>query len=168
MSFDHSLSGYAVLRKEVSLDGAVEVVKPLFGYFGLVEGSIRAMLLGKSAGPTGIEGSFVEGTHELSFYTSKCVGSNFDDVIKETVVRLNGAAEKAGHLTLQNYDTADLESAVTYFWFGPSELEIARAMFESDLDKVTALLDEYLGRSEANRIVAEARSVYAAQRAAKR
>lgn len=167
MSFDHSLSGYAMLRKEVDLDGAIEVVTPLFGYFGLENGAIRAVLLGESNGPSGTEARFNKDTSELYFYTSGNVNNAFDDVIKETIVRLNGAVEKAGYLTLQDYDTADLENAVTDFWFGPSEQAIMEGMFESNLEKATALLAEFLGNEEALRMATEARSVYAAQRAAK-
>ena len=168
MSFDHSLSGNAVLRKEVNLDGAVEIMKPLFGYFGLKDESIHAILAGEIAGPRGIEAGFNEGTHDLYFYTSECVNDNFHDAIEETIVRLNGAAEKAGYLTLQDYDTADLENAVTHFWFGPSEQAIMSGMFESNLEKATSLLAEFLGDEEAHRIATEARSVYATQRAGQR
>ena len=168
MSFDHSLSGNAVLRKEVNLDGAVEIMKPLFGYFGLKDESIHAILAGEIEGPRGIEAGFNEGTRNLYFYTSECVNDNFHDAIEETIVRLNGAAEKAGYLTLQDYDTADLENAVTHFWFGPSEQAIMSGMFESNLEKATSLLAEFLGDEEAHRIATEARSVYATQRAGQR
>lgn len=167
MSFDHSLSGYAMLRKEVDLDGAIEVVTPLFGYFGLENGAIRAVLLGESNGPSGTEARFNKDTSELYFYTSGSVNSAFDDVIKETVRRLNGAADTAGTLTLKDYDTADLENAVTHFWFGPSEQSIMDGKFNNNLTIATALLAEVLGNDEAYRLAAEARIVYAAQRAAK-
>lgn len=165
MSFAHSLSGNAVLRKEVNLDGAVEIMKPLFGYFGLKDESIHAMLAGEIEGPRGIEAGFNEGTRNLYFYTSECVNGNFHDAIKETIIRLNGAVEKAGYLILQDYDTANLENAVTDFWFGPSEQAIMDGMFESNLEKATSLLTEFLGDDEALRIATEARSVYATQRA---
>ena len=168
MSFDHSLSGNAVLRKEVNLDGAVEIMKPLFSYFGLKDESIHAILAGEIEGPRGIEAGFNEGTRNLYFYTSECVNDNFHDAIKETILRLNGAVEKAGYLTLQDYDTADLEDAVTDFWFGPSEQAIMDGMFESNLEKATSLLAEFLGDEEAHRIATEARSVYATQRAGQR
>ncbi len=141
MGYDHSLSTAGKLKESVTLDQLVAAFKPLFKYFGY--DGLKAFQ-GTEDLYDSHEFHWLPDTREFSVYTCGDVSYDFDELVKDVAKELGPLVEQPDEFELKNFDTADLDAAITLIVYGDSPAAANRFIMERDTAEALGLLEEHL------------------------
>lgn len=132
MGYEHSLSVEVTFNKGVKIELIASVFKPILDYCEI------DLLKGEVHGDN--EFTFDPETGEFYLFTAGEVSAGFADMIEEVANDLGPLCSEAGEFTLKDFDTADLENAITTFVFGPSDEAIVQYRFDCELQNMQGLV----------------------------
>lgn len=135
MGFEHTLTTNVVLKKGTTLEQVIEALQPLLTYFNYVGHKAFAGETTK-----GNQFSFDHETGEVYLYTNGSVCYGFYDLVENAAKLLGPMVVAPGYFELANHDTADLENARSYIYYGASEQEIEEFKAHSDIEEAMSLL----------------------------
>lgn len=141
MGYDHSLSTSATLKQGVMLDQLVVALEPLFKYFGY-DG--HKVFNGTEELYSDHEFHWLPETREFSIYTNGDVRDDFEDLVEKVAKILGPLVEQPGEFELKNFDTADLDNAITEIAYGESEAVIKQYKSEVDIIQAMFILEKHL------------------------
>lgn len=145
MSYDHSLTIEARLKNEVPQEQALEAISPLLEHF-----AITGDVFENGCDYSDFEFHFVSNT--ISIYTAGDVGDSFCELVHDVTDKLGPLTENTGIATLKNFDTPDLDNAITTIVFGNSPEAVKRAELNSVLEFAMFKFGSFLPKESIGRI----------------
>lgn len=148
MGYYHSLSTEGKLKESVTLDQLVAAFKPLLNYFGY-DG--HKAFYGTEVYESH-EFHWLPNTREFSVYTCGDVSYDYDELVKDVAKELGSLVEQPYIFILKNFDTADLDNAVTEIVYGESEAVIKQYKTKRDINQAMFILEKYLPKGSIDKI----------------
>lgn len=137
MGFDHSLNFGASVRPGTPVEEVADAMAAVLHYHGYGADDFNR-LSGDNCLDYGPENG------HLSVYFSGPVSYDHSDRVEQMAASLGRIVIEAGEIHLRDFNTGDLENAITTFYFGPTPEAIEDYQFKKELESSLAALAAYL------------------------
>lgn len=144
MGYDHTLTADIEIKDRVTADQIATAMEPVFSYFGYDGAKVLA---GTETLYRDHNINWDEESQVLDLYTCGEVSGEFSNLVAAAAENIGPLTAQPGSFELRNYNTADLESAISEYEYGESEKAISAWLRKGDCDSALELLAKHLDPS---------------------